>query len=330
MKRAPQATLSLDLDDQWTYMKTHGDEGWSSYPSYLDRVVPRVLELLDSLGLRITFFLVGRDAEQPANREVLRAIADAGHEIANHSYSHEPWFHTYDRATTEAEVVRAERAIEEAMGQRPRGWRGPGFSSSPRLLEVLRDRGYTYDASTFPTFLGPIARWYHMASSPLRGEERKKRAELFGGWRDALRPLRPFRWQLPGGGHLAEVPVTTMPLFRTPIHLSYVHYLATFSERAASAYFGLAMSLCRWRGVSPSLLLHPTDVLGAEDTPELHFFPAMNRPRRWKERRTRELLERLAASFEVSPIERFVRGAGELRTQALPPQPLANATESRA
>ncbi len=41
----PVASLSLDLDNQWSYMKTHGDAGWESFPSYLDIVVPRVLEL---------------------------------------------------------------------------------------------------------------------------------------------------------------------------------------------------------------------------------------------------------------------------------------------
>jgi hypothetical protein len=39
----PPASLSLDLDNQWSYMKTHGDAGWESFPSYLDVVVPRVL-----------------------------------------------------------------------------------------------------------------------------------------------------------------------------------------------------------------------------------------------------------------------------------------------
>ena len=35
------ASLSLDLDNQWSYMKTHGDAGWQSFPSYLDTAVPR-------------------------------------------------------------------------------------------------------------------------------------------------------------------------------------------------------------------------------------------------------------------------------------------------
>ena len=43
----PIASLSLDLDNKWSYLKTHGDEGWDQYPSYLDVVVPRFLDILD-------------------------------------------------------------------------------------------------------------------------------------------------------------------------------------------------------------------------------------------------------------------------------------------
>ena len=91
----PLASLSLDLDNKWSYVKTHGDEGWESFPSYLDVVVPRVLEFLHERQLKITFFVVGQDAVLPKNRHALRSLADAGHEIGNHSFHHEPWLHLY-------------------------------------------------------------------------------------------------------------------------------------------------------------------------------------------------------------------------------------------
>ena len=54
----PTASLSLDLDNQWSYMKIHGDAGWEEFPSYLDVFVPHVLDILDELGLKITFFTI--------------------------------------------------------------------------------------------------------------------------------------------------------------------------------------------------------------------------------------------------------------------------------
>ena len=43
-------------------MKTHGDDGWRDFPSYLDVVVPKVLEILERRRWKITFFVVGQDA----------------------------------------------------------------------------------------------------------------------------------------------------------------------------------------------------------------------------------------------------------------------------
>ena len=48
----PKASLSLDLDNKWSYMKTHGDPGWDAFPSYLPIVVPRTLKLLREFDFR--------------------------------------------------------------------------------------------------------------------------------------------------------------------------------------------------------------------------------------------------------------------------------------
>src|ERR1051325_4546546 len=93
----PIASLSLDLDNQWSYMKTHGDAGWEEFPSYLDIVVPRVLKFLKERNLRITFFIVGQDAAIEKNREAIASIAAAAHEIGTRSFNHDPWVHLYSR-----------------------------------------------------------------------------------------------------------------------------------------------------------------------------------------------------------------------------------------
>ena len=91
------ASLSLDLDNKWSYMKTHGDAGWESFPTYLDVVVPRSLEFLRERDLNITYFIVGQDAAREENVDALKQIADAQHEIGNHSFNHEPWLHLYSK-----------------------------------------------------------------------------------------------------------------------------------------------------------------------------------------------------------------------------------------
>lgn len=273
----PLASLSLDLDNQWSYMKTHGDAGWESFPSYLDVVVPRVLDFLKARNLTITFFIVGQDAALEKNSEALGSIAAAGHEIGNHSFHHEPWLHLRSAAEIEEEIALAEEHIGRATGEHPVGFRGPGYSFSQDILRVLVRRGYKYDASTFPTYLGPLARAYYFMTTGLSDEEKLKRKELFGKLRDGLRPLKPYRCRL-DGGELMEMPVTTMPIFKLPVHVSYILYLSSFAPSLALAYFRNAMRFCRMTSTPVSLLLHPLDFLGSDDLRELSFFPGMKLP----------------------------------------------------
>jgi peptidoglycan-N-acetylglucosamine deacetylase len=273
----PVASVSLDLDDKWTYMKTRGMEGWQRLPSYLEIVVPRVLTFLKERSLRITFFLVGQDAALARNETLLRSIADAGHEIGNHSFHHEPWLHLYSRSEIERELSLAEENIERVTGRRLRGFRGPGYSISDMVREVLAVRGYQYDASTLPTFLGPPARAYYFLSSRLSSAQRKQRGRLYGSWRDGLRPLAPHRWGMDGHSIL-EIPVTTMPVFRAPFHLSYLIWIASYSHPLSRAYLRTALMLCRSRHINPSFLLHPLDFLDYREAPELGFFPGMKVP----------------------------------------------------
>jgi hypothetical protein len=310
------ASLSLDLDNQWSYMKTHGDSGWQSYPSYLDTVVPRILEFLATRRLTITFFIVGQDAALPQNRAALASIAAAGHEIGNHSFRHEPWLHLYTGDELDQELRRAEDAIEAATGVRPRGFRGPGFSLSRGTLETLASRGYDYDATVFPNLLNPLARAYLFSTSKLTAGEKKQRSALFGTWKDAFRPVRPFQWRL-ASGSLLEIPVTTLPLFKVPMHLSYLIYLAKFSRVAARAYLHFALAACRVTGTQPSILLHPLDFLGGEDCPALAFFPGMDIARAEKRAIVAELFDILAAKRELVTMGEHARRAGAVR-DALP------------
>jgi peptidoglycan-N-acetylglucosamine deacetylase len=299
--KKPIGSLSLDLDNKWSYMKTHGDPAWSSLPSYLPIVVPRVLKFLAERKLNITFFIVGLDADQPGDQDALRSIAEAGHEIGNHSYFHEPWLHLYEPWRIDEEIERAEEAIENATGKRPFGFRGPGYSLSQNVLQTLATRGYRYDCSTFPTYLGPLARLYYFATAKLTPEEREQRRKLFGGWSDGRRPLRPYRWKLPEQ-EILEIPVTTLPILKAPIHLSYILYLSAFSPPLARSFFRFAASLCRATKTPMSLLLHPLDFLGKEDAPELGFFPAMGMPAEKKLAIASDVLETFADSFQPVPM----------------------------
>jgi peptidoglycan-N-acetylglucosamine deacetylase len=309
--RKPIASLSVDLDNKWSYMKIHGDRGWESLPSYLDVLVPRVLEFLKAQNLTVTFFIVGQDAALRKNHAILRSIANAGHEIGNHSFHHEPWMHLYSRQAIETEITLAEEYIEDATGQKPLGFRGPGYSSSQAMLRQLVRSGYRYDASTFPNLLTPLARAYYFATAEFTPDQKRQWQASGGTLRDTLRSVKPYLWRL-DNGTLIEIPVTTLPVLKIPIHVSYLLCLRLFGRKLALQYFNAALGLCQMTQTRPSIVLHPTDFLGCDDTKDLNFIPGMNFPREKKMEFVSDVVRRLSAEFTVVTLHEHACFAADL------------------
>src|SRR5262249_37265037 len=84
------------------------------------------------------------------------------------------------------------------------------YTLSAAVLRVLRRREYAYDASTLPTYLGPLARAYYFRATQLDSSGRDARAQLFGHFSDGRRPLRPYYW-IVDGGELLEMPIPALP-----------------------------------------------------------------------------------------------------------------------
>lgn len=305
------ATLSIDLDNLWSYLKTKGDAAWRSFPTFLGTVVPTLSNLLDQRGQVATWFIVGQDAAMPEHRNIIRSVAAAGHEVGNHSYLHEPWMHRYPAPLIDQEIALAEDAIADVTGMRPFGFRGPGYSLSEEVLAALSSRGYQYDASTLPTFVGPLARAFYLRGTRLTVEEREQRRALFGTLMEGRRPIQPYAFSV-DGVKLIEVPVTTMPGLRTPIHMSYLIYLAEIREGLAQGYLDLALRICRRMNIAPSFLLHSHDVVGPEDAPAMRFFPGFRRSGEEKRRLVAWCIDRLQRDFEVMTIRDFVSGLSGL------------------
>lgn len=303
-------TLSIDLDNAWAYRRAAGHDDWERTDSYLPLAIDRIVAMLGEMGLPITVFLVGRDLQSDSDVDAIGRFDELGHwEVANHSWNHLPWLHTMSPEMIDEEIGRTEHAIEDRFGRRPIGFRGPGFSCPVEVLDVLDRRGYQYDASLFPTSLAPLARAVFMLRSNLRGAEREKAKQLYGGIRSMFLPNQMHRRLVASGAKqtspgdnrpfLYEIPVTTMPFLRTPIHLTYVTFLATFSAALAKSYFCTALAACRMMGTSPSLLLHPPDFLGQQDAPSLANFPGMKMTSDQKQSITRWALGKFADSFSV-------------------------------
>ncbi len=305
-------SISLDLDNQWSYMKMHSDKGWEKYPSYLNIFIPYVIKILKDLDIKITFFIVGKDADMNENSDSLKLITENDHEAGNHSYNHESWLHLYSREQIKNEVMRAEEAIIKTTGQKPVGFRGPGFSWSYNTLEILSDNGYLFDASTLPTFIGPLARRYYFSKSNFTIEEKKFRNELFGKFSEGFRSIKPYYWRLRSHKTILEIPVSTIPLLKIPFHLSYLIYLNNISPIIMKSYLKTAIRLCKMTGTEPSFLLHPLDLIGGDQIKDLAFFPGMNTSSMEKSNLFYNIINELKNNFRLvnmgSYAKNFIKG----------------------
>jgi polysaccharide deacetylase family protein (PEP-CTERM system associated) len=145
--------FSVDVEEGFhsqTFITRHPIETWDSLPS---RVVPqteRLLELLSRHGHHGTFFVLGWIAER--HPQLVRSIADAGHEVASHGYAHRLVYELGPEMFLE-DLRRSKAAIESACGAEVRGYRGASFSITPRslwALEILAEEGFAYDSSVYP------------------------------------------------------------------------------------------------------------------------------------------------------------------------------------
>jgi len=123
---------------------------WLSRPSRLSRSIDELLETLERHGAQGTFFVLGWIAEH--RPEVVRAIANAGHEIASHGFWH-------DRVTVlspdafATDLRTSKQILEDVCGAEVVGYRAPSFSIIPGCewaFDALIDAGYRYDSSLFP------------------------------------------------------------------------------------------------------------------------------------------------------------------------------------
>lgn len=102
------------------------------------QATPALLDTLDELGAKATFFVVGE--RLPDGGELLREIESRGHEIALHGMTHRRHDHL-DEASAMIELRDGLAAIEGVAAIRPRWYRPPYGASSPVLARCCRELG---------------------------------------------------------------------------------------------------------------------------------------------------------------------------------------------
>jgi polysaccharide deacetylase family protein (PEP-CTERM system associated) len=183
----PTLLLSIDFED-WHQLvrRAAGASDWDTPGAALERQTATVLELLDELGAKATFFFLGMTVRRYP--ELVQEVARRGHEPACHGFAHERVY-AQTREEFAADLARAVDLIAGTAGRRPVSYRAPAFSinrDTPWAYEVLAEHGFRFDSSQY--------------DSP-------KVPNRIGGIPDA-----PYRLELDSGRELWELPVAVTRL----------------------------------------------------------------------------------------------------------------------
>jgi polysaccharide deacetylase family protein (PEP-CTERM system associated) len=224
---APTLLLSFDLEDCDQLLgRRFGNPDWDRRWEAFERQLGRVLDLLDSLDAKATFFVLGMTARN--HPDCVRELAARGHDIAAHGFDHQPVF-SQSREEFRHDVERSLELISSLTGRRPQGYRAPAFSlarETPWALEVLADLGLRYDSSLY--------------DSP---RHRRRLAGI---------PAAPCRIEVGSGRHLWELPIAVARWGRLRLPVGGGSYWRVLPPNALRA--------CLERGAAGDLLplyFHP-------------------------------------------------------------------------
>ena len=257
--------VSVDLDEIPNYFAIHGlplPTGPEAHAVYRT-AIGRIESLASWFRMPLTLFAVASDLRDANSACKLRSMAARGHEIANHSLDHRYDITRLDTESMRRQVVLAADLIERAVGERPCGFRAPGYVVTDALIDVLREASLLYDSSVFPSPAYYLAKTAAMAFIRV---QRRESHSIMGSPAVLLSPTCPY---VPGlsvsqreekGEHsdkLIELPIQVTPRLRLP-------YIGTTLTMA-----GFSMAKWLTRSVIGqsfiNLELHGIDVLDASD-----------------------------------------------------------------
>lgn len=306
----PALTVQVDVDTTRDLFAFYGitNTEQSDTDIVYRLALPRFAELFHTVGIPATFFVIGRDLNDEASRQVVRQLCAAGHEIANHTYTHPFNFAHLSVQEKRREIEQGGAAIQRATGQKPAGFRAPGYDAAPDIMEILAEREYSYDSSVLPSVL-------NLPFKLIQKAVRKNRdMSGYGSVTLSFAPNHPYRpnlrkvWRHTAKGSLWEIPVACVPYLRLPFY-------ANFNLFSGNTLFSFSSALAS--GKDCNYVFHAVEMLDpSEIDARLHCHPNARTPLKEKTFRCRSFLERLKKGRRVLLSKDF---AFELELQSRAP-----------
>ena len=146
--------LSFDIEEHFqvaAFDSVARRRHWETQESRVERNTQILLDVLAERGITATMFVLGWIAER--NKNLIRRIVDAGHELASHGYGHE-LITVQNPRTFREDISRAKHLLEDIGGHQVLGYRAPACSiikETEWALPIIREEGYLYDSSIIPS-----------------------------------------------------------------------------------------------------------------------------------------------------------------------------------
>ena len=204
--------MTVDLEDYFhvgAFSQEIDPTTWDRFPSRIERNTHRLLDLFNEQNVQATFFVLGWVSERFP--ELVRSIAERGHEIACHGYSHQ-FVYRQTPAVFREETVRAKACLEDQVQRPVLGYRAASYSITKRSLwaiDILAELGFSYDSSIFPI--------YH---------------DLYG---IPDSPRSPYYLTTPAGCSIVEFPLSTMAIFGQRLPVAGGGYFRLYPYRLTRA-----------------------------------------------------------------------------------------------
>jgi len=145
--------LTVDVEDYFhvsAFANVISIDDWDKFESRVVRNTHRLLDLFAKNKIIGTFFVLGWVAERYPS--LVRDIANQGHEIACHGYSHQ-LIYNQDKDVFRNETIKAKNLLEDIIQAEVAGYRAASYSITNKslwALDILTEAGFTYDSSIFP------------------------------------------------------------------------------------------------------------------------------------------------------------------------------------
>jgi peptidoglycan/xylan/chitin deacetylase (PgdA/CDA1 family) len=207
--------------------------------------------------LPLTLFAIGSDLARDEAAARLRDAHGRGHEIANHSLDHRYDLVRLGRDEILRQVDEGARVIERVVGERPVGFRAPGYTITDEVFGVLSELDVAYDSSVFPCPAYFAAKTAAIGAIALRGRESRSIVDTPAV---LLAPTRPYLVGTPywtRGSGLLEIPVQVTRGARLPFYGTSITMAGPTGAR-------LLAKMCVGEPLV-NIELHPIDVLDADD-----------------------------------------------------------------